>query len=197
MKETLPRSKPWSPHQRPLPGVAQQCSKTGPAGGGCYLVAKLCPTLSQPQGPQSMGFSRQEYWSGLPHPPRGIFPTQESNLSLLHQQVDSLPLSHLKSPGPALEGPLSPLLVGQVHALESQLPGVTSVHCGVLRQAISWAGEHFTSPSPQILLLESWSAPPSSRPQEGLQSTRDPRLGNGDVIQGGEGSHEGLLLTSY
>ena len=98
MKETLPRSKPWSPHQRPLLGVAQQCSKTGPAGGGCYLVAKLCPTLSQPQGPQSMGFSRQEYWSGLPHPPRGIFPTQESNLSLLHQQVDSLPLSHLGSP---------------------------------------------------------------------------------------------------
>ena len=116
----------------------------------------------------------------------------------LHQQVDSLPLSHLGSPGPAFEGPLSPLLVGQVlESLESQLLGVTSVHCGVLPRAVFWAREHFTSPSPQILLLESWSVPPSSRPQEGLQSTRDPRPGNGDVIQGGEGSHEGLLLTSY
>ena len=144
-----------------------------------------------------MGFSRQEYWRGLPHPPPGIFPAQGPNPSLLHQHVDSLPLSHLGSPGPALEGPPSPLLVGRVHALESPLPGVTSVHCGVLPQAAFWAGEHFTSPSPQILLPESWSAPPSSRPQEGLQSTRDPRPGNGDVIQGGEGSHKGLLLTSY
>ena len=34
------------------------------------------------QAPLSMGFSRQEYWSGLPLPP-GIFPTQGSNLHLL------------------------------------------------------------------------------------------------------------------
>ena len=33
------------------------------------------------QAPLSMGFSRQEYWSGLPFPPSGIFPTQGSNLS--------------------------------------------------------------------------------------------------------------------
>ena len=37
-------------------------------------VAQLCPTLSDPmdciacQAPPSMGFSRQEYWSGLPFP---------------------------------------------------------------------------------------------------------------------------------
>ena len=34
-------------------------------------VAQLCPTLSDhmdysPPGPLSMGFSRQEYWSGVP-----------------------------------------------------------------------------------------------------------------------------------
>ena len=41
----------------------------------CYSVASLCPTLSDPMdyslpGPPSMGFSRQEYWSGvlLPSP---------------------------------------------------------------------------------------------------------------------------------
>ena len=33
----------------------------------CFLVAKSCPTLPT-QGPQSMGFPRQEYWSGLPFP---------------------------------------------------------------------------------------------------------------------------------
>ena len=34
------------------------------------------------QAPPSMGFSRQEYWSGLPFPPPGIFLTQGSNLDL-------------------------------------------------------------------------------------------------------------------
>ena len=46
------------------------------------------------QAPLSMGFSRQEYWSGLPFPyPRGL-PTQGVNTGLLHWQSDSLPLSH-------------------------------------------------------------------------------------------------------
>ena len=31
-----------------------------------------------------MEFPRQEYWSGLPFPPPGTFPTQGSNPSLLH-----------------------------------------------------------------------------------------------------------------
>ena len=36
------------------------------------------------QAPPSMRFSRQEYWSGLPFPLQGIFPTQGSNPGLLH-----------------------------------------------------------------------------------------------------------------
>ena len=35
------------------------------------------------QAPLSVGFSRQEYWSGLPCPPPGIFPTQGSTRHLL------------------------------------------------------------------------------------------------------------------
>ena len=35
------------------------------------------------QSPLSMGFSRQEYWGGLPSPLPGIFPTQGSNPRLL------------------------------------------------------------------------------------------------------------------
>ena len=34
------------------------------------------------QASLSVGFSRQEHWSGLPFPSRGIFPTQEWNSSL-------------------------------------------------------------------------------------------------------------------
>ena len=36
------------------------------------------------QAPLSMGFSRQEYWSGLPFPPPGDFPDPGSNPGLLH-----------------------------------------------------------------------------------------------------------------
>ena len=46
-------------------------------GGG--LVTKSCPTLVTPwtvvrQAPLSMGFSKQEYWSGLPFPSPGDLP---------------------------------------------------------------------------------------------------------------------------
>ena len=47
------------------------------------------------QAPLSMGFPRQEYWSELPLPPLGIFPTQGLNphvLCFLYWQADSLPL---------------------------------------------------------------------------------------------------------
>ena len=53
-----------------------------------------------PQAPLSMGFPRQEYWSGLSFPTPGALPIQESNVSLLrllHWQADSLPLHHLGS----------------------------------------------------------------------------------------------------
>ena len=65
------------------------------------LCAKPCLTLwlfATPrtishQTPMSMGFSRQEYWSRLLFlPPGGLNP------HLLHWQMDSLPLSHLRSP---------------------------------------------------------------------------------------------------
>ena len=46
------------------------------------------------QAPPSMGFSRQEYWSGLPFPSPGIFPTQGSNLGLPHCRQILYHLSH-------------------------------------------------------------------------------------------------------
>ena len=55
------------------------------------------------QAPLSMGFPRQEYWSGLPFPSAEIFPAQGLNPCLLHcrksaLQTDSLSLSHQGNP---------------------------------------------------------------------------------------------------
>ena len=72
------------------------------------LVAKSCLTLMTSgtvalQASLSMGFPRQEYWSGLPFlspgdvPNPGIEPTDSG---LLRSQVDSLPLSHQGRPDP-------------------------------------------------------------------------------------------------
>ena len=43
------------------------------------------------QAPLSMGFSRQEYWSGLPCPPPGDLPDPEIKPRSPALQVDSLP----------------------------------------------------------------------------------------------------------
>ena len=48
-----------------------------------------------------MELFRQAYWSGLPFPTQGIFPTYELKphlLHLLYWQVDFLPLCHLGNP---------------------------------------------------------------------------------------------------
>ena len=64
-------------------------------GGG--LVTKSCQTLRPqglqcpPQAPLSMGFSRQEYWSGLPLPSPGDLPDPGIELGSPALQEDSLP----------------------------------------------------------------------------------------------------------
>ena len=62
----------------------------------CVLVAQLCPTLVTPQtvahqAPQSMKFSRQEYWSGLPFPSPGDLPGPGIKPRSPALQADSLP----------------------------------------------------------------------------------------------------------
>ena len=63
------------------------------AGG---LVTKLCPILGTPwtvacQVPLSMGFPRQEYWSGFPFPPPGDPPNAGIEPRSPTLQEDSLP----------------------------------------------------------------------------------------------------------
>ena len=79
------------------------CDKSWkPQGCVCLFVCarKSCvwhfvtPWTVTRQAPLSMEFSRQEYWSRLSLPPPQDLPDTRWNLSLLHWQADSLPLSH-------------------------------------------------------------------------------------------------------
>ena len=64
----------------------------------CCLVAKSRLALGAPwtvacQGPLSMGFSRQEFWSGLPFSSPGDLPYRGMEPKSPALQADSLPLS--------------------------------------------------------------------------------------------------------
>ena len=60
----------------------------------------LQPHVYSPLGFSSMGFSRQEYWSGLPCPPPGDFPQPGIEPRSPTLQVDSLPAELLGKPKP-------------------------------------------------------------------------------------------------
>ena len=71
-------------------------------------VAQSCPTFATPwtvahQAPLSMGFSRQEYWSGLPSPSPRDFPDPGVKSWCPALQADSC-LSHQGSPNPVNPG---------------------------------------------------------------------------------------------
>ena len=75
------------------PGVFPRC------GVLCYAkLLQLYLTLRSyrlaPQAPLSMGFSRQEYWSGLLYPSPGDLPDPRIKPTSPALQADSLPLSH-------------------------------------------------------------------------------------------------------
>ena len=76
------------------------------SGCSCCSVSKSCLTLSNPTDcspPLSMGFSRQEYWSGLPCPSPGDLPNPGIKPGSPVSQVDSLPS---ESPGRHQGSPL-------------------------------------------------------------------------------------------
>ena len=66
----------------------------------CFSHVRLFLTLwiEGHQAPLSMGFFRQEYWSGLPSPPAGDLPDPGIKTMSPALQVDSLPLNHWGSP---------------------------------------------------------------------------------------------------
>ena len=89
-----PHTAPNSPWLGPLPATPMtelkyRCSLLCPSfctqsvAQSCVQVFATPGTVAH-RAPPFMGFSRQEYWSGLPFPSSGDLPTQESNPGLLH-----------------------------------------------------------------------------------------------------------------
>ena len=83
-----------------------KCTRKG-TPGGCMCVCTnhfsrvqlfRNPWTTARKAPLSMGFSRQESWSGLPCPPPGDLPDPGIEPTSPALQVDSLPLSHGGSP---------------------------------------------------------------------------------------------------
>ena len=68
----------------------------------CWLLSRAglfaTPWTVACQASLSMGFSRQEYWSGLPFPFPGDLPNPGIKPGSPALQADSLPLGHPKSP---------------------------------------------------------------------------------------------------
>ena len=67
-----------------IPGAKMQHSQLSISGGACVWDNSLwsCPTPCDPldcspPGSSVVGFSRQEYWTGLPRPPPGDLPDPE------------------------------------------------------------------------------------------------------------------------
>ena len=71
-------------------------SITLPGNSKVREVTQSCPTLCNPmdcsyQAPLSMGFSRQEYWSGVPSPSPGDLPDPGVKAGSPALQADTLP----------------------------------------------------------------------------------------------------------
>ena len=106
-KRTEPRG---STDCGPLPRVAAvgslevriMCGQISVCVCVCFS-SQLCPTLCDPMDcslptPLSMGFSRQECWSGLPSPSPGDLPNPVIKPSSPALQADSLPSGPPRKP---------------------------------------------------------------------------------------------------
>ena len=121
--------------------------------------AQLCPSLCDPrtvarQAPLSMGFPRQEYWSGLPFPPPGDLPSPGIEPRSPALQVDSLsaeppgkPLVHQGFPGLPWPTVLSFSLLGCIsHSVKYRMDEATHVTTSSLKKIHSNMHSCFLSP---------------------------------------------------
>ena len=85
---------------------------------------------------------------------QGTFPTQGSNLHLLHRQVDSLPLSH--------RGSLTPPTSAQNGWCQSSgFPSCHSSFTHPFHRPLAFCGDLFTDWNFYLFLLYIWRSPPS------------------------------------
>ena len=87
------------PHSMHSPGLVFMPMYMGCAKSlSCVWLFAALWTVAR-QAPLSMGFSRQEHWSGLPCRPSGVFPTRGPNLLLLNLLTWQLVLHHYRRLG--------------------------------------------------------------------------------------------------
>ena len=115
------------------------------------LVAQLCPTSCNPMdcsppSPSLWGFSRQEYWSGLPCPPPGDLPNSGIKPRFPTVQADSLPAEPPGKPKNTGVGSLS--LLQQIFLTQESSWGL--LHC---RQIL-----YQLSNQRNIYIMENYSA---------------------------------------
>ena len=107
------------------------------------LVTQSCLTLCNPvdcitcQAPLSMGFSRQEYWKGLPFPPPGDLPNpRDQTCHLSHPLHCRQIIYHLSQKSKAAAKKMK-LTVGSIHVQMSECllyssAGFPGIWCSVL-----------------------------------------------------------------
>ena len=121
------------------------------------LVSLLClfvtPWTVVHQAPPSVGFSRQEYWHGLPCPPPGDLPNPGIKPRSPALQVDSIPSEPPGKPRNTIVGSLS-LLQGIFSSQEST--GVSFIAGRFFTSWATWETQGVDVPSELIFLL--WSS---------------------------------------
>ena len=155
VRSVVPRSSP-AVAQGPVSEDRGGCVPVAPALLGCAVPSRtrthfhvvelallfsrsvvsdsfVTPWTVARQAPLSMGFSRQEYWSGLPFPYPGDFPDPGIEPTSSASQADSLPLSPRG-------------LVQNLHMLRPQTGGASS-------SSSLWAPPGLTRNSPPWLCL--------------------------------------------
>ena len=122
-----------SPPGSPVPGILQARtlgwvaisfsnawkSKVKVKSLSCVLLLET-PWTAAYQAPPSMGFSRQEYWSGVPVPSASCFPTNLKLLIIL--QFSSVQFSSLVQSCPTLCNPMNHSMLGLVDAIPPSHP---------------------------------------------------------------------------
>ena len=76
-----------------LPEGKEPVSSTGASVCACEDSSVVPNSLRPCQAPLSMGFSRQEYWSGMPFPTLGALPYPGIEPESPALEADSLPLA--------------------------------------------------------------------------------------------------------
>ena len=129
------------------------------------------------QAPLSMGFSRQEYWRGLPCPPRRDLPNPGVHLlCLLHWQADSLPLTPLGKPN--LHDKYSSFNLQIFNPPSKQMQSHDCLPKAHQCPPLLW-GHRSASPTCFTLLALALASPPSqpvlpSEPQTVTENHQDP-----------------------